>query len=92
MVYQVKDLSPEQRHAAEVLLGQPVAEEDAVSIERIEAGKSAPPLSQEERMEAWRKLSERFAQTPRPEVTETEEDAVATEALRSIKPSYRPVR
>lgn len=95
MVYQVKDLSPEQRHAAEVLLGHPVSEDDTVSIERIKAGKSgAPPLSQEQRMEAVRKLKAYFERIDarRQPVSEEEEDAIVTEAIRSVRPSYRPLR
>lgn len=35
MLYQVKELSPEQRHAAEVLLGRPVSDDEAVSIKSL---------------------------------------------------------
>ena len=32
MLYHVKDLSPEQKDAAEILSGHPVSEDEAVSI------------------------------------------------------------
>ena len=92
MLYHVKDLSPEQRHAAEVLLGQPVSEDEAVSIKRL--GPStiiSSKLSADERIESLRALNERFARTPRPDVDEAEEEAAVTEAMRSVRPNYRPV-
>ena len=94
MVYQVKDLSPEQRHAAEILLGHPVSEDDTVSIERLGPSTLIPPrLSPEERMEAWRKLNAYFerADARRQPVSEEEEDAIVTEAIRSVRPNYRPI-
>ena len=35
MVYQVKDLSPEQKQAAEILLGHPVSDDELVSIKSL---------------------------------------------------------
>ena len=92
MLYQVKDLSPEQRRAAEILLGHPVSEDEAVSIKSL--GPStiiASKLSPEERIEALRALNERFAKAPRPDVSEAEEEAAVNEALRSTRPNYRPI-
>ena len=92
MLYQVKDLSPEQKRAAEILLGHPVSEYEAVSIKSL--GPStiiASKLSPEEHIEALRELNERFAKTPRPDVTEAEEEAAVAEALRSKRPNYRPI-
>jgi len=37
MLHQVKDLSPEQKHAAEILLGHAVSEDEAVSIIVLDA-------------------------------------------------------
>ena len=75
MLYQVKDLSPEQKRAAEILLGHPVSEDEAVSIKSL--GPStiiASKLSPEERIEALRELNERFTKAPRPDVSEVEEE------------------
>ena len=78
MLYQVKDLSPEQRHAAEILLGHPVSEDEAVSLKSLGPSTIIPSkLSPEERVEALRALNERFALAPRPEVSE-EEDRKST--------------
>jgi hypothetical protein len=92
MLYQVKDLSPEQRHAAEILLGHPVSEDEAVSIKSLGPSTIIPSkFSPEERIEALRALNERFAKTRGPDVSEDEEKAAASEALRSTRPNYRPV-
>jgi hypothetical protein len=53
MLYQVKDSSPEQKQAAEILLGHPVSEDEVVSIKSL--GPStiiASKLTPEERIEA----------------------------------------
>ena len=57
MLYRVKDLSPEQRHAAEILLGHPVSENEAVSIKSLDPATIIPSrLSPEERIAALRAL------------------------------------
>ena len=92
MPYQVKDLSPEQKRAAEILLGHSVSEDQAVSIKNLgPTTLISSKLSPEERVEALRALEQRFANTNRPEVSEEEEEAVVSEVLRSTRPNYRPV-
>ena len=92
MLYQVKELSPEQKQTAEILLGHPVSEDEVVSIKSI--GPStiiASKLSPEERIEALQALNERFAKGVHPDVSENEEASAANEALRSTRPNYRPI-
>jgi hypothetical protein len=92
MLYQVKDLSPEQKRAAEILLGHPVSEDVAVSIKNLRPSRIIPSkLSPDERLEALRALNERFAETRRPDVSEDEEESAVNEALRSSRPNYRPI-
>ena len=92
MLYQVKDLSPEQRRAAEILLGHPVSEDEAVSIKSLGPTTIIPSkLSPEDRVEALRAMEKRFATANRPEVSEGDEEAAVNEALRSTRPNYRPV-
>jgi len=92
MLYQVKDLSPEQKRAAEILLGHPISEDGAVSIKNVGPSTIIPSkLSSDERLEALRVLNERFAATPRPDVSKNEEEAAVSEALRSSRPNYRPI-
>jgi len=91
MLYRVKDLSPEQRHAVEILLGHPVSENEAVSIKSLDPATIIPSrLSPEERIAALRVLDERFASRPVPEVSVEEEDALVREAFHSTLPDHRP--
>jgi hypothetical protein len=90
MLYQVKDLSPEQRRAAEILLGHPVSEDDAVSIRSLGPTTIIPSkLSAEDRVDALRALEKRFAAANRPEVGDEEEEAIVNEALRSTRHNHR---
>jgi hypothetical protein len=92
MLHRVRDLSPEQRHAAEILLGRPVSEDEAVSIKSLGPSTIIPSkLSPEERIEALKALDERFANAPGPAVSADEQEAVVNEALRSTRPNYRPI-
>jgi hypothetical protein len=92
MLYQVKDLSPEQKRAAEILLGHPVAEDEAVSIKSL--GPStliSSKLTPEDHIAALRALEERFANPARPAISEEEEEEAVAEAMRSSRPNYRPI-
>jgi hypothetical protein len=92
MLYPVKNLSPEQRQAAEMLLGHAVSEDEAVSIKSLRPSMIVPSrLSPEERIEALRALNERFAKTASADVSEDEEEVAVNEALRSSRPNYRPI-
>ena len=94
MLHQVKDLSPEERRAVENLLGRPVAEDESVSIKGIRPSAIIPaPLSPDERKEAIQKLHQYFAKVDvqRKPVSEAEEEEIINEALRSTRPSYRPI-
>jgi hypothetical protein len=90
MTHSVKDLSQEQKLAIESLLGRAVSDEESVSV-RVFA-KSAP-LTDEQRRVAIDKLNQYFARVDahRQPVTNEEEDAIINEALRSVRPNYRPV-
>lgn len=91
MLYQVKDLSLEQKRAAEILLGHPVSDDEAVSIKSLGPTTIIPSkLSPEDRIEALRALEKRFANANRPEIGEEQEEAIVNEALRSTRPNYRP--
>jgi hypothetical protein len=91
VLYRVKDLSPEQRQAVEVLLGHPVSEDEAVSIKTLSPSTIlSPSLSAEDRIKAFRALSDRFSATRSPEVSIAEESEAADEAMRSTRPDYRP--
>lgn len=78
MLYRVKDLSPEQRHA--------------VSNNSLDPSTIIPSrLSPEERIAALRALDERFAARPVPEVSPEEEEALVREAFHATRSDRRPV-
>ena len=86
MLHHVKDLSPEQRYAAEILLGYPVSEDETLSIRSSGASEIIPSrLSPDERIGALRSLNARLAG---PEINAAEEEAAVSEALHSR--NYRP--
>lgn len=92
MLFRVKDLSPEQRHAAEVLLGHPVSDNEAVSIKSLDPATIIPSrLSPEERVAAMRALDDRFAARPVPGVSPEEEEALVREAFQATRQDHRPV-
>src|ERR1700744_1784713 len=62
MLHRVKDLSPEQRHAAELLLGRTVSEDEAVRIKSLGLFTVTPSrLAPEARVEALKAPNERLA-------------------------------
>ncbi len=92
MLHRVKDLSPEQRHAAEILLGHAVSDDEAVSIKSLDPSTLIPSsLSIEERIQALKALNERVANASGSAVDSEEEEAAVNEAMRLTRPGYRPV-
>jgi hypothetical protein len=94
MLHHVKDLSPDQKLAIENLLGHPVSEDESVSIKSIRPSAIIPPqLSPEDRQEALEKLRRYFAKVDeqRKPASESEEEEIIDEALRSTRPTYRPI-
>ena len=90
MIRNAKDLSPDQKAAIESLLGRRVLEDEAISVRAIEP----PSLSDEHRREVLSGLEEYFAKVDaqRQPVSSEEADAIIDEAIRSVRPNYRPVR
>ena len=94
MPHRVKDLSPEQQRAVETLLGRAVSKDEAVGVRAIVPATIIPSqLSQEERAETLRRLDSYFAKADsgRKPVSQEEEEAILLEAMRSVRPNYRPV-
>lgn len=87
MVHQVRDLSKEQRAAAELLLGRPLGEEESISVQAFELA----PISEQRRREVAAELQKLFAEVDRnlrPTMAEEAEE-IFTEAMRSSRPGYR---
>ena len=88
MIRNANDLTPTEKDALETLLGRRVQDSEAVSVRTFEQAGISP----QERLQIADDLKKYFAEVDatRTPVTESEcEDAIA-EALRSVRPSYRP--
>jgi hypothetical protein len=94
MLHRIKDLSPEQKLAVEALLGRAVSNDEAISVRAVATATIIPSqLSQEQRIEALRQLDHYFAKVDagRKPVSENEEEEILRNAIRSVRPTYRPV-
>jgi hypothetical protein len=94
MLHRVKDLSADQKLAVEALLGRAISNEEAVSVRAVVPASVIPSsLSSQERIEALRQIDAYFAKVDlrRKPVSEEEEEAIFIEAMRSVRPDYRPV-
>jgi hypothetical protein len=88
VVHQASELSPEQRAAAELLLGRRLSDRESLSIVAFEA----PPVSEEQRRAVSSQLKELFAKVDRHLQRSTPEEAeeIFVEAMRSSRPGYEP--
>jgi len=88
MIRHAKDLSPDQKAAIESLLGRRVLEDEAISIRAIEP----PALSEERKHELAEQLKKYFADVDarRKPGSPEEADDIINEAMRSVRPGYRP--
>lgn len=88
MIRNAIDLTPTEKTALETLLGRPVQDGEAVSLRTFEQAKISP----QERLEIADDLKKYFAEVDatRKPVTESEREDAITEAMRSVRPSYRP--
>lgn len=88
MIHKAKDLSPDQRATIESLLGRRILEDEAISIRAIEP----PTLSEGRRQELLEQLQRYFAEVDARRQAGSPEEAeeVINEALKSVRPGYRP--
>jgi len=88
MIFNAKDLSPDQKTAIETLLGRRVQEGETVSIRTFESANA----SHERKLEIADDLRKYFAEVDaaRTPVSEDEAEELLTEAMRSVRPGYRP--
>ena len=88
MIRNAKDLSPDQKAAIESLLGRRVLEDEAISVRAIEP----PALSGERKRELAEQLKTYFAEVDarRKPGSPEEADDIINEAMRSVRPGYRP--
>jgi hypothetical protein len=89
MIVQSEELKPNQKAVIEELLGRQLLEREAVSLSTFQS-----PVVSETKERATEELL-RFLQTPgrpRPGVSDEELEEAITEAMRSVRPSYTPVK
>ena len=94
MLHRVKDLSPDQKLAVEALLGRSMADDESVSVKALMPPQiQASSLSPEDRRAALERLNRYFEglDARRGPMTDVDEDALITEALRSARPGFRPM-
>jgi hypothetical protein len=88
MICNAKDLSPDQKAAIETLLGRRVQEDEAVSVRTFEP----VTISHHRKLEIANELRRYFAEVDaaRKPVSEEETEEIIIEAMRSVRPGYRP--
>jgi hypothetical protein len=90
MICNAEDLAPDQMAAVETLLGRRVQAGEAVSVRTFEP----VSVSHQRRLEIADELRKYFAEVDacRKPVSEEEAEEIITEAMRSVRPGYRPHR
>ena len=90
MICNAEDLSPDQMAAVETLLGRRVQAGEAVSVRTFEP----VSISHQRRLEIADELRKYFAEVDasRKPVSEEEAEEIINEAMRSVRPGYRPHR
>jgi hypothetical protein len=88
MIRNAKDLSPHQKAAIESLLGRTILEDEEISVRAIQT----PPLSDQRRKELAEELRRYFAEVDARRQSGSAEEAeeILNEAMRSVRPGYRP--
>jgi hypothetical protein len=90
MICNATDLSPDQKAALETLLGRRVQDSEAVSVRTFEPAS----LSPQRKLEIASELKKYFAEVDasRKPVSDEEAEDIFNEAMRSVRPGYRPHR
>ena len=88
MICNANDLSPNQKAALETLLGRRVQDGEAVSVRTFEPATA----SHQRKLELADELRKYFAEVDavRKVVSDDEAEDILTEAMRSVRPGYRP--
>jgi hypothetical protein len=88
MICNAKDLSPDQKAVIETLLGRRVQESEAVSVRTFEPA----AIPHRRKLEIADELRTYFAEVDasRKPVSEEEAEEIITEAMKSVRPGYRP--
>lgn len=90
MICNATDLSPDQKAALETLLGRRVHDSEAVSVRTFEPAAVSP----QQKLEIASELKKYFAEVDasRKPVSDEESEDIINQAMRSVRPGYRPHR
>lgn len=90
MICNATDLAPDQKAALETLLGRRVEDSESVSVRTFEPASVSP----ERKLEVSSELKKYFAEVDasRKPVSDEETEDIINEAMRSVRPGYRPHR
>jgi len=88
MIIESAELTAQQKTAIEELLGRPLLDRESISVSTISVPTTAERHAAREKLIYFLNDSGR----PRPAVSDEELEDAITEALRSVRPSYRPMR
>jgi hypothetical protein len=86
MIVQTTELSPNQKAAIEEILGRRLLERDAVSVHTLSSPTATERLAAAEKLRTFLQAPDR----PTPNCSEEEMEDAITEAMRTVRPSYRP--
>ena len=88
MIRNATDLTPSERAALETLLGRRVQDGEAVSVRTFEPA----AVSLDQKIEIANELRKYFAEVDaaRNPVSTAEAEDIINEAMRSVRPGYRP--
>jgi hypothetical protein len=88
MIRHAEDLSPDQQAAVEVLLGRRIRQGEAVSVRAFEPA-VVPQQQKQEIADSLRKYFAEVNASRRP-ASEQEAEEILIEAMKSVRPGYRP--
>ncbi len=90
MISNAKDLSPDQKAVIESLLGRRIVDDEAISVCAIRP----PSLSNQQKQERVAQLKQYFVNVDarREPISPEEAEDIIDEAMRSVRPGYRPHR
>ena len=88
MIRNAKDLSLDQKMVIENLLGRSILDDEAISVRALHP----PALSDQRKSELAEQLRKYFAEVDsrRKPGSPEEAEEILTEAMRSVRPGYRP--
>jgi hypothetical protein len=87
MIIETAELAPHQKAAIEGLLGRRLLDHDAISVHTVSVPTAAERQAATEKLRSFLMDSGR----PRPNCSDEELEDALNEAMRSVRPSYRPL-